>query len=261
MTNLPSIINRHIGAETPKADTIGRSNAGVYLYDNFVLKVQPSSDESRAEHDALVWLNGKVPVPRVIEYTRDGEYDYLLMGYAEGEIACGDIMYENPDEVTRLLAEGMKMLWAVDISDCPLVNDLDVKLAVARHNIDNNLVDLGNVTSGTFGENGFENPDALYDWLVQNRLNEDIVLSHGDYCLPNIFINNGEVTGFIDLGKTGRACRWEDIAICYRSLKNNLSGIYGGEKIDYDAERLFDYLGIEPDWDKINYYILLDELF
>ena len=29
----------------------------------------------------------------------------------------------------------------------------------------------------------------------------------------------------------------------------------------FRPEKLFDYLGIAPDWDKMRYYLLLDEFF
>lgn len=97
---------------------------------------------------------------------------------------------------------------------------------------------------------------------MDNRPDEDLVFSHGYFCLPNIFLKDDKVSGFIDLGNMGIADRYQDIALCYRSLNNNLAGAYGGKvygKIDDNL--LFDCLGITPDYEKIRYYILLDELF
>ena len=46
------------------------------------------------------------------------------------------------------------------------------------------------------------------------------------------------------------------------SLKHNFSGMYGGKRYEnFNANKLFDAIGIEPDWEKIKYYLLLDELF
>ena len=154
------------------------------------------------------------------------------------------------------------MLWNVDIKECPCIRDLDVVLKEARLRVDSNLVDLDNVEPTTFGEGGFENPKHLLEWLESNRPVFEPVLSHGDYCLPNIFLKNGQITGFIDLGKTGIGDKWNDIALCYRSLKHNFDGTYGGKVYeDFNPDVLFEKLGLEPDWDKINYYLLLDELF
>ena len=50
----------------------------------------------------------------------------------------------------------------------------------------------------------------------------------------------------------------------FRALwyKHNFDGIYGGKKYeDFNPDILFEALGIEPDWEKIKYYRLLDELF
>ena len=88
------------------------------------------------------------------------------------------------------------------------------------------------------------------------------MLSHGDFCLPNIFLKDGKVSGFIDCGDTAIGYKWKDIALCYRSLKHNFDGTFGGKVYpDFNPDLLFDALGIEPDWDKIRYCILLDELF
>ena len=100
----------------------------------------------------------------------------------------------------------------------------------------------------------------LYYWLMANRPPEDIFFTHGDYCQPNIFIDGTKVTGFIDVGSGGIADRWQDIALCVRSLGYNLGEIEKAKKEKY-INLLFSHLGIDPDWVKINYYILLDELF
>ena len=81
-------------------------------------------------------------------------------------------------------------------------------------------------------------------------------------CLPNVFLQQDKISGFIDLGRCGIADRYQDIALCYRSLVNNYQGAYGGKVYPtFYPERLFEKLGIEPDWEKVRYYILLDELF
>ena len=71
-----------------------------------------------------------------------------------------------------------------------------------------------------------------------------------------------DVSGFIDLGKICIADRYQDIALCYRSLSNNFKGIYGRAACEgLDTDKFFEKLDVKPDWKKIRYYILLDELF
>ena len=103
---------------------------------------------------------------------------------------------------------------------------------------------------------------VLLNWLVDNKPKKELVLSHGDFCLPNIFINNDKISGFIDLGRIGIGDKWNDIALCYRSLKWNAQGRYGGNGYPkLTPDMLFDALEIEPNFEKIEYYTLLDELF
>ncbi|HAR4105986.1 TPA: phosphotransferase [Staphylococcus aureus] len=98
--------------------------------------------------------------------------------------------------------------------------------------------------------------ELLYEapYLKSYQDEEELVFSHGDLGDSNIFVKDGKVSGFIDLGRSGRADKWYDIAFCVRSIREDI----GEEQY---VELFFDLLGIKPDWEKIKYYILLDELF
>jgi kanamycin kinase len=54
------------------------------------------------------------------------------------------------------------------------------------------------------------------------------VVCHGDYCLPNILIESGIPTGFLDLGELGVADRWWDLAVATWSVTWNLGPGYEG---------------------------------
>lgn len=162
----------------------------------------------------------------------------------------------------KLLAEGLRRLWSVDISSCLYTNSTDNKLKNVEMNVRNNLCNMEDAEPGTYGANGFDNPAQLLQWLKDNKAIEEFVFSHRDYCLPNIFVKENRINGFIDLGRSGVADKYQDIALCYRSLQHNFVGVYGGKRYgNFNAIILFDELEIIPDWDKIKYYILLDELF
>lgn len=260
--NIPESIQRIINKTEYTTDTIGMSNSSVLLFEDKVLKLEEDWYESENEFRVMKWLKDKLPVPEVIcREKRDGK-SYLLMSKMLEKMLCDEFYMSNPELVVDLLVKALKLLWQVDISECPFDAGIDKKLQMAKYNLEHDNVDLDNVEPETFGEGGFENAEALLDWLIQNKPEEELVFTHGDFCLPNIFAKGDEISGFIDLGRAGVADKYQDIAICYRSLKHNFEGKYGGEKYqNFNPDILFQKLGIVPDWDKIRYYILLDELF
>lgn len=259
---LPEGIRALVSDELYKMDDIGLSNSSVLLFHDKVLKVQEYNEEAVNECRMMTWLKGKLPVPRILACETADNLSYLLMDKCSGSMACEEEYMQNPLKQAGLLAEGLKKLWSVAISECPSDWRLKNKLARARYNIEHDLVDLDNVEPETFGKNGFKDPGELLQWLWDHQPSEELVLSHGDYCLPNVFGTGEEVSGYIDLGRSGVADKWCDIALCYRSLSSNYSGRYHGKKYSgYDDLLLFKELGIKPDWEKIRYYILLDELF
>lgn len=259
---LPRKIKELVGNQPCVMDGIGRSDATVAMYAHAILKVEPHKQSFPRVVAMMEWLKGKLPVPEVLAALTEDGTDYLLMTKIEGKMACDGFYMERPELLVSLLAEALKMLWQVDISGCPYERTLDAVLEEAKYNVENGLVDMDNVQPDTFGENGFAGPEALLAWLNENRPEPEPVLSHGDFCLPNLFLNGDGISGLIDLGDTGVGDKWNDIAICYRSLKNNAEGIYGEKRYpEISPELLFTKLGVEPDWEKIRYYILLDELF
>lgn len=260
--NVPAKIKSLIENKPFIVDDIGMSGNQVLIFDDMVLKIKDSSESMATQVQMMQWLDGKIPVPQVLAYEIEDGKSYLLMSKIGGKMSCDTYYLEHPQILLEALACGLKMLWEVDIKECPRVRDLDVALKEARFQVENNLVDLDNVEPNTFGEDGFESPKHLLEWLESHRSSFEPVISHGDFCLPNVFLENGHIKGFIDLDKMGVGDKWNDIALCYRSLKHNFDGTYGGKVYeDFQPDMLFEKLGIEPDWEKINYYLLLDELF
>ena len=260
--NLPKNILDFVSEKQFVFDDIGMSNSSVLVFEDVVLKIRDDSDFIKNEHRMMDWLENKVIAPKCIcDYSENGK-NYFLMSKIPGKMSCDDEYMQNPGFLVSTLAEALKKLWETDISDCPVKNDLSAMLKNAEFRVEEGLVDIDDAEPETFSKNGFKNPEALLRWLYDNKPEEDSVLSHGDFCLPNIFIDDGKFSGFVDIGRMGIADRYQDIALCYRSLHHNFSGIYSGKSYSgYDESMLFEMLGIEPDFDKIRYYILLDELF
>jgi kanamycin kinase/aminoglycoside 3'-phosphotransferase-3 len=255
LNRLPAAIRDVTDGMRPTQNSVGLSDAEVVEYragdsPTLFLKVEPLGGELRREQEILEWLDGKLPVPTILHWEESAGYAWLLMTAVEGRMACADEVLMNPDRQTvRLLAEGIRLLRSVEIEDCPFDNTLDKKLTAALENIRENRVDMAD-----FSSNNTCTPLELWEKLCRERPPEELAFTHGDYCLPNIFLDDRVVTGFIDLGRAGIADRWQDVALCVRSLRYNLRD---ESLVDY----FFTCLGEAPDWRKIEYYILLDELF
>lgn len=249
-----------------KKDHIGCSSAGVFRCERndevMYLKITEISDEIRCEKELLSWLKDKLPIPDIIYYNEYNGIAFLCITVADGLMACDNSIVDEDDQdkvrepvvqTVKLLADGLRLLQDVDIRNCPIEKPLENKLRTALFNIENDLVDIENFEES----NEYESPSALFDWLTENKPIEELCFTHGDFCLSNIFINEKKVTGFIDLGRGGIADKWQDIALCARSLGYDI----GRKQQTAQVELLFKFLGIMPDDEKIKYYILLDELF
>ena len=259
---LPPAIERLTAGKQYTPDQTGLSGARVMIFDDAVLKILPFRPENDASVNMMRWLEGKLPVPKVLCYEQDGEYQYLLMSRLRGRMSCDTYYLERPDVLLTLMAEALKMLWAVDITGCPRSRNTETELREARYRVEHGLVNIDRAEPSTFGAGGFKDPEDLLRWLESHQPDWDPVLSHGDFCLPNVLIEDGKISGYIDLGDAGVGDRWRDIALCCRSLRHNFDGTYGGKVYpEPDLSLLFEKLGIEPDPEKLRYYTLLDELF
>ncbi len=262
-TILPRDIAAMLKGYNREQNHVGCSSSKVYRYTNsdvtLYLKISPDLREARRECKILRWLAGKLPVPEVRIFTEERGLAHLLLTEVSGRMTCDcpeDTVAEPAEITVGMLADGLLMLQGIDKASCSFDNTLEVKLATALENIENGLVDMSDWNPDT----DFSSPMELYRWLCENKPPEDITFTHGDYCLPNVFIGEKAVTGFVDFGRGGLADKWQDIALCVRSLRYNLGNIGETEKDKY-IDLLFSRLGLQPDAEKIRYYILLDELF
>jgi kanamycin kinase len=81
---------------------------------------------------------------------------------------------------------------------------------------------------------------------------EDLVVCHGDYCLPNVLVADGRVSGFVDLGELGVADRWWDLAVGSWSITWNLGPGF--------QERFLRAYGVSRDEGRIAFFRLLYDL-
>ena len=259
-SRIPAPIAAVLGGQTGKLDGLGKSRAQVVLFDDYVLKVRPADDWDTADVRILEWLAGKAPVPRVAAHEVEDGQDWLLMTRIRGTELCKPDVMNRPALLLDCMAEALHALWTIPVAECPFERTVADNLSHAETAILTGCFDASGCEPETFGPGGFENPKALLDWLKVNLPPQDRVVTHGDFCLPNLFTDGKRFTGFIDVGNVGAGDRWMDLALGWRSLKHNSDGHYGKIYPDINPDDLFRAAGVPKDEEKLRYYILLDEL-
>lgn len=237
--------------------TIGHSGADTFMLSGSTgkryLKTQPvSSVESLWQEKArMEWLQGKLPVPEVLHYEKDDVNEYLMVSEIPGMDASQRSYETMLPQLMNQLAVGLRAIHEVKISDCPFDERLDRKIAEAARRVENRLVDqqdFDEVRQGCTAE------ELLERLIRQKPADEDLVFTHGDYCLPNVILKDGQVSGFIDWGRAGIADRYQDLALAIRSIKHNFGEEHVGQFLDAYGMKQLD----EP---KVFYYQLMDEFF
>ena len=210
------------------------------------------ADDISDEMARLRWLGQYVPVPAVVHFVRTSDEAFLLMTALPGKTAY-QVLNESPElrpVIVDALAMFLRRLHAIPVSECPFNSDHAYRLSRARKRIDGGLVDESDFDEERQDWTSEQVWDALQGILP---LAPDAVVTHGDFSLDNLLIQNGEVLGCIDAGRAGIADRYQDLALLWNCL---------GE---FDAslqERLLTNYGIPvPDQDKLEFHLMLDELF
>lgn len=83
---------------------------------NYFLKVGRNLGK---EYERLKWLQGKLPVPKVISFTKIDENDALLMSAIEGKNLAEVSKEWHPKKVVDKLVSVLKQFHGVDVKDCP----------------------------------------------------------------------------------------------------------------------------------------------
>lgn len=255
---LPSVLAADLDGKSFNIETIGFSGSIVLSFEDAVLKIEPHTEDIDATVAVMRWMTNRLPVPTVLHYEVKDSKSHLLMSRIPGKMTCDEYHLEHSDETVQLLAQGLNDLWNTDTTGCPRKRTLEDDLAHVRRNILAGTVDMEDFEANA---KEFGTPENLLEWLETHKPEYDPVLSHGDYCMPNVLLNDGTVSGYIDLGAAGIADRYSDIVDCHWSLTANFNGTFGGKVYeDFDPDTLFDHLSIEIDRDKLQYYYLLHML-
>ena len=258
MDNFTPELVTEISGYSRKRVVGGCSTSEIFLLEkpgeaNLYLKMAPRDSEGAllAEKLRLEWIGDRLPIPQVHFFAEDDNNEYLLISEISGIDTTDSYHKKDMKGLVHLLSEGLQMIHGLGIEGCPFDQTLETQIEAARLRMMNGLVDEDDFDAICQGRKATD----LFDELVKTRpVEEDLVFTHGDYCLPNIIINRGAISGFIDWGRAGISDRYQDLSLSARSLKHN----FGAKWVPL----LFEEYGIEePDRSKIDFYILLDEFF
>lgn len=210
------------------------------------------ADDITAEMVRLRWLSGLIPVPQIRRFLWCSEEAFLLTTGVSGVSAydCLTLDVHRRRETVTALAQFLRAFHSLPVAECPFNSSHELRLAEARRNLESGQVDESDFDSDHEGWNAEQVWSEMLSLLPTSF---DRVVTHGDFSVGNILLENCRVTGCIDVGRAGVADPYQDLAILWHNLQP-----FGGDL----QMHLFRSYGIaEPDARKIQFHLCLDEFF
>ena len=202
----------------------------------------------RAENRTLLreaqltdYFHSKKLATAVVDYF-SGDYDWLLTEKVQGEDCIHRMYLDEPVRLCDTTAELLRKLHEEDYSGCPMMNRTAEYLQTVEE------VYRQQSAERAPEHKGFRSVEEAYQEVQRNGkyLKADTLI-HGDYCLPNIILNQWKFSGFIDVGNGGVGDRHIDLYWALWSLKYNLKtdqyrqrflDSYGRDKVNEDVLRV-----------------------
>ncbi|MFH8754735.1 APH(3'') family aminoglycoside O-phosphotransferase [Streptomyces atroolivaceus] len=245
--------------------TSGESGASVHRSADATryAKCVPAAEAAdlRAERDRIAWLSGQgVPGPRVLDW-HEGDAGACLVTGAVAGVPADQVPAEDLRASWVRIADAVRRLHEVPVSRCPFRRGLDAMVAVARDVVARDAVNPEFLPVEQQHTPSAELLARLTRQVARRRAQEaaDTVVCHGDLCLPNIILDPRtlEVSGFVDLGRLGRADRHADLALLYANARETWTD--EGQARAADAAFAERY-GIALDPGRLRFYLHLDPL-
>jgi kanamycin kinase len=202
------------------------------------------------EAERMRWAGTFFPVPTVVTLERIGTTSVLVTEALPGRDATDPCWRKDLPGLVRALGRGLRAFHETVAPDrCPFRFERSRALDHVRRRVERDDIN----PAGLHAEHAHLSADAALAELEANTgWAEDLVVCHGDYCAPNVLLERGAVTGYLDLGELAVADRWSDIAVGAWSTCWNFGD---------DLEPLFyESYGVEPDPVRIRFYRLLYDL-
>lgn len=182
--------------------------------------------------------------PEVLTYLTE-EKDWLLTMALPGEDCTFSQYLDDPKKLCETTALLLRQLHEQSCTGCPVSNHRDLYLTRVHQNHRSGFCDLSLFPEKDWG---FSSPEEAWNVVeeYETHLKTDTLL-HGDYCLPNILLDDWKFSGFIDVGRGGVGDRHVDIFwgawTLFFNLKTNafcnrFLDAYGRDRIEPEMLRL-----------------------
>ena len=207
--------------------------------DGLYLKTAPKGTLKR-EAEMTAFVHGKELAAEVLRY-ETLDRDWLLTRAVPGEDCTFHRYLEDPKRLSALLGERLRQLHEVSTAGCPVTDHTAAYLAAVTEG-----QALGRFDGSYFCGQDLTPKRAKELVREFSPLLRNEVLLHGDYCLPNVMLEDWKFSGFIDLDHGGIGDRHIDLFWGAWSLGFNLGtdkwrdrflDAYGRDKLNEELLR------------------------
>ena len=209
--------------------------------DGFYLKTAAKGTLKR-EAELTGFFAQKGFAAEVILY-ETAEEDFLMTRRVRGEDCIFKKYLDDPKRLCETTAQILRNLHETSFDGCPVKNRTEEYLKRVERNYKNGLHDLelfGDIWRFASAEEAFTEVEKNGSFLKADTL------IHGDYCLPNIMLDDWKFTGFVDIDSGGVGDRHIDlfwgIWTLWFNLKTNeykdrFIDAYGRENVEEEMLR------------------------
>lgn len=210
--------------------------------DGYYLKSMPKGQlETEA---AMTGYFGSIGLGAKVLHFESEERDYMLTARVRGEDCTHAVYLADPERLCDKYAEMLYDLHRRDYAGCPVQNRIESYSALAFENYR-----TGNYDKDSFPDSfGYASAEEAMEVIKKygSSLKNDTLI-HGDYCLPNVMLDNWEFSAFIDVGNGGVGDRHIDLFwgvwTLWYNLKTNsyeerFLDAYGRQNFDRDMLRV-----------------------
>ena len=180
----------------------------------------------------------------VLYYGTSHGKDYMLSRRIQGEDCTYPAYLAEPKKLCDLIALLLRKLHEIDGKACPVQDRIGTYVESVKHGLDKSSYE-SDLFKGIWEFNSFSDAKRAAEEGIPMLKKE--VLIHGDYCLPNIILNNRKFSGYIDLDCGGIGDRHIDVLWGIWTLNYNLGTIeytnrfidaYGRDMIEPEKLRM-----------------------